>query len=528
MGGKAAKERRRLERLEKQGDAGRASQEAKEMKNAAFKKKEPHAWRNGGESPRPPFNNTKTAGASTIRSKVVPKGKNHTKAKFVAKKTMVEPKKTFKKPKHLKRKLEHTEDEVAKEKVLSELQKLEERKKLFSKNQPSKKQKIGKGSDSNPKQVTPTAPHRPIMKDDKKKLDENPRQTLTDETNLMTTASPRLEAKHESNTTLKTTKKPVKPRVSKSSDEPTLMAEPIAVEHTVAEKPSQSTTSPSKPATTLKTATKQESIEVKTLTHIAKDATVKIAGTKKPDDDSDDSDGSDDDGDEPVNKRQRGRRRKGLLDTDKRTQEANQIGETSGELNATDSKEVSKPFGKTRRCIGRKPVTDFIVGQRYPGKVVYIKPFGVFIDINCHSEVFCHVSRVQDDFVETPEDVLKVGDDVNPRVVEIDREKKRITVSLQSDQRTADEKASADAHVERSSKRRRNRSKTKSDDHDNAESPQPKEESIETEPDGALPTNNLVDAQGKFLKEESEMTPAELKRARKLERRAQRRTQQLD
>jgi hypothetical protein len=58
---------------------------------------------------------------------------------------------------------------------LSELQKLEERKKLFSKNQPSKKEKSGKGSDSNPKQVTPTAPHRPrdIMKHDKKKLDES-------------------------------------------------------------------------------------------------------------------------------------------------------------------------------------------------------------------------------------------------------------------------------------------------------------------------------------------------------------------
>ena len=75
----------------------------------------------------------------------------------------------------MKRKLELTEDEEVKEKVLSELQKLEERKKLFSKNQPSKKQKIGKGSDSNPKQVTPTAPHRPrdIMKHDKKKLDES-------------------------------------------------------------------------------------------------------------------------------------------------------------------------------------------------------------------------------------------------------------------------------------------------------------------------------------------------------------------
>ena len=36
MGGKAAKERRRMERLEKQGDAGRASQEAKEKKKNLY------------------------------------------------------------------------------------------------------------------------------------------------------------------------------------------------------------------------------------------------------------------------------------------------------------------------------------------------------------------------------------------------------------------------------------------------------------------------------------------------------------
>ena len=78
------------------------------------------------------------------------------------------------------------------------------------------------------------------------------------------------------------------------------------------------------------------------------------------------------------------------------------------------------PKDLSRRCIGRKAITDFVTGQCYPGKVVYIKPFGVFIDINCHSEMFCHVSRVQDGFIKSPEEVLAVGDEVNPRIVEID------------------------------------------------------------------------------------------------------------
>ena len=79
-------------------------------------------------------------------------------------------------------------------------------------------------------------------------------------------------------------------------------------------------------------------------------------------------------------------------------------------------------------------MTDFMLGEQYPGRVRYIKPkLGVFIDIGCHSDAFCHISCVSDQFVSSVEDVLKVDDMIeNARVVEIDRGKKRITVSLRS------------------------------------------------------------------------------------------------
>ncbi len=67
----------------------------------------------------------------------------------------------------------------------------------------------------------------------------------------------------------------------------------------------------------------------------------------------------------------------------------------------------SKKQVDTRRCIGRKPVTDFVIGNTYKGKVVYVKPFGAFIDIGCHSDGFVHVSRVHDGFVEDINSVLK-------------------------------------------------------------------------------------------------------------------------
>merc|ERR1712166_692013 len=160
------------------------------------------------------------------------------------------------------------------------------------------------------------------------------------------------------------------------------------------------------------------------------------------DDDSDDSD-SDDDNDEPQ-KRQRGRGRKGQQDTAKKIEETEAIEKVKSDNNNPSDDTTEK--GKTRYCVGRKPVTDYTLGSSYPAEVVYVKPFGVFFDIGCHSDAFCHVSRLRDDFVESPETMFKEGDKVaTVRVVEIDRRRKRITVSLQSESRAEDERKSIDA-----------------------------------------------------------------------------------
>jgi predicted RNA-binding protein with RPS1 domain len=86
-----------------------------------------------------------------------------------------------------------------------------------------------------------------------------------------------------------------------------------------------------------------------------------------------------------------------------------------------------------RRCIGRKPVTDFVIGQCYSGKVVYAKSYGVFFDIGCHSDAFCHVSLLSDEYIESPIDTFPIGHTIDNaiRVISIDRRKKRLTVSLQ-------------------------------------------------------------------------------------------------
>jgi predicted RNA-binding protein with RPS1 domain len=83
--------------------------------------------------------------------------------------------------------------------------------------------------------------------------------------------------------------------------------------------------------------------------------------------------------------------------------------------------------GKTTRrdnnrgCIGCKPVTDFAMGDFYPGRVRYIKPkLGAFVNVSSHSDAFCHISCTLDAFVSSVAEILKVDNVVNVRVVEVD------------------------------------------------------------------------------------------------------------
>lgn len=149
-----------------------------------------------------------------------------------------------------------------------------------------------------------------------------------------------------------------------------------------------------------------------------------------------------------MNTRSRGKRRKvqrdnTTMDVSESNAVNNPLDDAAGEHNNEVSTSLESPtiVKKTprkddkRRCIGRKPVTDYIIGNIYSGRVKYIKPkLGAFIDIGSHSDAFCHISCTSDVFVPNVADILKVDETLeNVRIVEVDREKKRITVSLRSE-----------------------------------------------------------------------------------------------
>lgn len=377
--------------------------------------------------------------------------------------------KAFKKPKHLKRKLEGAEDDTTKEKLLHEIQQFETKKSQLSTHSPSKKVKVAQIVDENQSTAT--------------KVEEDfPRSNIISEAD----------------------------KVDAAKEEP---MEKVDIDKTTTNKNDESSSNVDSDSKIIK---------------VNDGSSSSSSGSDSSDDEEDD---------QPT--RTRGRGRRGRKDTSQQVQEKKAEESSSPK----EDKKEDKAKGGNRYCKGRKPVTDFEVGQKYTGTVVYMKPFGVFLDIGCHSDAFCHISRISDDYVEKPEDLFKEGDKVEGvRVIEIDRKTKRLTASLQSEKRLADEYASIEARKERKEKNltaRRQRSKqsevpsnnqvgTTASNHvkfdTSYKKPKPKPLKIEVspKPEPPKPSPNA----SLSTKPESEMTPAELKRARKIARRAARRAEQ--
>ena len=77
-------------------------------------------------------------------------------------------------------------------------------------------------------------------------------------------------------------------------------------------------------------------------------------------------------------------------------------------------------------------IADLKEGMSLNGIVTNVAAFGAFVDIGVHQDGLVHISQLADRFVKDPNEVVKVGQQVQVRVLEVDAQRKRIALTMRS------------------------------------------------------------------------------------------------
>ena len=104
-------------------------------------------------------------------------------------------------------------------------------------------------------------------------------------------------------------------------------------------------------------------------------------------------------------------------------------------------KELEKPGrdprGEFKTAVfaeGVEEITDLKPGMVLEGTVTNVTNFGAFVDIGVHQDGLVHISSLSDKFVEDPHQVVKTGDIVKVKVLEVDVPRKRIALTMRLDE----------------------------------------------------------------------------------------------
>jgi len=125
---------------------------------------------------------------------------------------------------------------------------------------------------------------------------------------------------------------------------------------------------------------------------------------------------------------------------------ANYTNEHFGLPTVTDIlQELEKPgrdprpeFKSVEFKAGIEKMSDLKPGMRLDGVVTNVANFGAFVDIGVHQDGLVHISHLSDTFIKDPREAVKTGDMVKVKVLEVDVERKRISLSMKTNTDTVE------------------------------------------------------------------------------------------
>ena len=102
-------------------------------------------------------------------------------------------------------------------------------------------------------------------------------------------------------------------------------------------------------------------------------------------------------------------------------------------------KELDKPAAIRARNLKRRNLKTalknyrFTPGMIFAGVITNVTNFGAFVDVGVHQDGLVHISMLSHQFIKDPHSVVKAGDIVTVKVMEVDAARKRIALSMRLD-----------------------------------------------------------------------------------------------
>ena len=100
---------------------------------------------------------------------------------------------------------------------------------------------------------------------------------------------------------------------------------------------------------------------------------------------------------------------------------------------AKPGRDPRKQFENFKFKEGIEKIEDVQPGMSLPGVVTNVTAFGAFVDIGVHQDGLVHISQLADRFIKDPNEVVKVHQHITVRVLDVDLERKRISLSMKQD-----------------------------------------------------------------------------------------------
>jgi small subunit ribosomal protein S1 len=110
---------------------------------------------------------------------------------------------------------------------------------------------------------------------------------------------------------------------------------------------------------------------------------------------------------------------------------------------------ISLGLKQTRKDPWQEIVESVSVGETIHGRVTKLVSFGVFVEVAEGVEGLIHISELADHHVETPDEIVRSGDEVDARIIDVDARRRRLSLSLRPKREERESRSDRDDRGER-------------------------------------------------------------------------------